>query len=72
MDRLKRVRRRLRELELLPTEGRPLSQSTRLSVMWEERKPMYEAFRDAVIDNNGSMEETVNMIWREFCENSGT
>jgi len=67
-----RIYHLLRDLDRLPTDGRPLSQTTNLTTMWEERRPMYERFRDAAIDNNGSMEETVNMIWREFCENSGT
>lgn len=67
-----RIYHLLRDLELLPTEGRPLSQTTRLTAMWEERRPMYERFRDAVIDNNGAMEDTVQTIWRDFCENSGS
>ena len=67
-----RIYHLLRELDLLPTEGRPLSQTTKLTAMWEERRPMYERFRDAVIDNNGAMEDTVQTIWRDFCENSGS
>ena len=67
-----RIYHLLRDLDRLPTDGRPLSQTTKLTAMWEERRSMYERFRDAAIDNNGSMEETVNTIWREFCENSGT
>ena len=67
-----RIYHLLRDLELLPTEGRPLSQTTKLTAMWEERRPMYERFRDAVIDNNGVMEDTVQTIWRDFCENSGS
>ena len=61
-----------RDLDLLPTEGRPLSQTTDLHVMWEQRKPMYERFRDVVMDNSGTVEETAMEIWRDFCENSGT
>ena len=67
-----RIYHLLRDLDLLPTEGRPLSQTTKLTAMWEERRPMYEAFRDAAIDNNGAMEDTVQTIWRDFCENSGS
>ena len=67
-----RIYHLLRDLDRLPTDGRPLSQTTKLTDMWAERRPMYESFRDAAIDNNGSMEETVNMIWRDFCENSGS
>ncbi len=67
-----RIYHLLRDLDLLPTEGRPLSQTTKLTAMWEERRPMYESFRDAAIDNNGAMEDTVQTIWRDFCENSGS
>lgn len=51
-----------RDLELLPTEGRPLSQSNKLSDMYRIRKPLYEKFADHRIDNNGSCEETVAAI----------
>ncbi|MBE6962672.1 MAG: shikimate kinase [Ruminococcaceae bacterium] len=67
-----RIYHLLRDLELLPTEGRPLSQTTKLTAMWEERRPMYERFRDAVIDNDGAIEDTAQTIWRDFCENSGS
>jgi len=66
-----RIYHLLRELALLPTEGRPVSQSTALADLWTQRKPMYEAFRDVLIENSGSVEETAQKIWREFCENSG-
>jgi hypothetical protein len=39
--------------------------------MWAEREPLYTAFRDTVIDNNGPVEKTAKAIWRDFCENSG-
>ncbi len=42
-----------RDLDKLPTKGRPLSQSTALSEMYERRRPLYEGFADAVVDNNG-------------------
>lgn len=51
-----------RELSVLPTNGRPLSQSNRLVDLYTVRKPLYEAFADHVIDNNGSPEETVAAI----------
>ena len=51
-----------REIDLLPTEGRPLSQSNRLSEMYAIRKPLYEAFSDLAIDNNGSVHHTVSKI----------
>lgn len=66
-----RIYHLIRDLGQLPTEGRPVSQSTDLSVLWAEREPLYTAFRDAVIDNNGPVEETASKIWRDFCEDSG-
>ena len=51
-----------RDLSLLPTEGRPLSQSNRLEEMYAVRKPMYEAFADIRAENAGSPERTVKEI----------
>ena len=51
-----------RVLDFLPTDGRPLSQINNLSDMYAFRKPMYEAFADHTIDNNGSPEDTVAQI----------
>ena len=46
----------------LPTEGRPLSQKTHPAKLYEMRKPMYKAFADAAVDNNGTKGETVTEI----------
>ena len=51
-----------RPLEMLPTDGRPLSQTNRLKDLYAVRKPLYEAFADHVIDNSGSPEKTVSAI----------
>lgn len=51
-----------RDLSLLPTEGRPLSQATNLQKMYEIRKPLYAAFSDYQIDNNRTCEETAAAI----------
>lgn len=51
-----------RELDLLPTDGRPLSQIQKLSDMYAMRKPMYEAFSDYQIDNNGTCQESIHQI----------
>ena len=66
-----RIYQILRPLEMLPTEGRPLSQGADLAAMWAERAPLYKRFRDAAIDNSGTVEQTAQAIWRDFCENSG-
>ena len=46
----------------LPTEGRPLSQKTHPAQLYEMRKPMYKAFADATVNNNGTKGETVTEI----------
>ena len=51
-----------RNIDLLPTEGRPLSQTNRLSEMYCVRKPLYEAFSDFTIDNSDSIHDTVSKI----------
>lgn len=66
-----RIYQLVRDLSLLPTEGRPLSQGADLGAMWRERAPLYRRFRDAEIDNNGAVEDTAAAIWRDFCEHSG-
>lgn len=51
-----------RDLDKLPTDGRPLSKSGSLPQMYQIRKPMYERFADRIADNNGSVETTVNYL----------
>lgn len=52
-----------RDLSLLPTEGRPLSQTTALSEMYALRRPLYESFADIRVENMGRPEDTVNAIF---------
>ena len=66
-----RIYHLIRDLDILPTDGRPVSQSTDLHALWEKRAPFYARFRDAAIDNSGTVEATAAAIWRDFCENSG-
>ena len=51
-----------RDLEKLPTHGRPLSQKNKLSDLYRVRQPLYEAFADVVIDNNQDPTSTLNQI----------
>ena len=51
-----------RPLDVLPTDGRPLSQNNKLTDLYEIRKPLYEAFADHIIDNSGLPEDTVAAI----------
>ena len=53
-----------RDLEKLPTAGRPVSQRDGVAAIYEKRKPLYEAFADRAVDNNGPVEETVDAILR--------
>ena len=59
-----------RDLEKLPTDGRPLSQSNKLADLFHNRKPLYEAYADYMIDNNGDCEETVAAILAKLEENT--
>lgn len=53
-----------RELNRLPTDGRPLSQATKPEQLYALRRPMYEAFADFSVENNGSVDDTVEQILR--------
>ncbi|MBE6958844.1 MAG: shikimate kinase [Ruminococcaceae bacterium] len=58
----------VRNIDALPTDGRPLSQTGRLEEMYRIRKPMYEKFADCQIDNNGTPEHAAGEIlklWEE-------
>lgn len=58
----------IRDLAKLPAEGRPLSLITKAEDMFRIRKPLYEAFADHDISNNGDPCETVDRIlsiWEE-------
>ena len=51
-----------RDLSLLPTDGRPLSQQSRLEDMYRIRMRLYETFSDLSVDNDGPIEETIAQI----------
>lgn len=55
-----------RDLSLLPTNGRPLSQSNSPEAMYQIREPLYAAFADHVIDNNGDIPQVVDSIKRQW------
>ncbi len=52
----------LRDLSLLPKEGRPLSQANSLTEMFKVREPLYRAAADCIADNNGSLQDTLKQI----------
>lgn len=51
-----------RDWAQLPTDGRPLSQQGNLEGMYQERKPLYEAFSDTAIVNDGDLNSVVQQI----------
>ena len=57
-----------RELDLLPTDGRPLSQSQKLTEMYAKREPMYRSFADHIIDNNSGLGTTLTAIRQKLEE----
>lgn len=50
-----------RDIDLLPTKGRPISQSSDLCQLYARRSPLYEAVADLTVDNV-NMDRTVNEI----------
>lgn len=60
-----------RDTDKLETEGRPLSRDlATLNRMFAERDPVYAAFADVTVDNNGDLGECANLITERFYENS--
>lgn len=55
-----------RDINKLPTDGRPLSQPGKLEQMYKTRKPLYTSFADCSFDNNRNIEETVAEIAAHF------
>lgn len=58
-----------RDLDKLPMEGRPLSQSREaLETMWQQRRPLYENCRDAHFANDSTIEACAHTIKEAFDE----
>ncbi len=51
-----------RDVETLPKDGRPLSQTGKLQEMYLARKGLYEHFADKVITNNGTAQQAAEEI----------
>lgn len=51
-----------RDIEKLPTNGRPLSHKDKMKEMFAVRRPLYQSFADAAIDNDGTLEQTLAQI----------
>ena len=54
-----------RALSSLTDEGRPLSQGGRIQKLFEEREPIYKALAEVIVDNDGSVQSTVQKISNE-------
>ncbi len=55
-----------RDTALLPTDGRPVSMSSDLNLLYMIRRPFYECFADIVVGNDGTIDETVAAIMEEI------
>lgn len=55
-----------RGLDKLPTDGRPISQSTDLAALYARRKPLYEHFADVTVSNDGPPADTLNAIMEGY------
>ncbi len=55
-----------RDADLLPTNGRPLSQMHGVKELYEKRMPLYRQFADIEVDGNGTVEEVANRIVKEI------
>ncbi len=53
-----------RDIEKLPTDGRPLSQKNKLSEMYDVRLPLYRRFCDFEVKNNSTAEDCAKEILR--------
>lgn len=51
-----------RALSKLPTDGRPISQSTNLTQLYARREPLYRRFADVMVSNDGAPEDTLQTI----------
>ena len=51
-----------RNVEELPIDGRPISQATPKAELYAKRLPLYKAFADVEVENNGKLTDTVEAI----------
>ena len=55
-----------RDLDLLPTSGRPMSQANPVETLYRQRAPLYERLADLTVDNRRTPEETAQEIIRRL------
>ena len=54
--------RLMRDLDELPTDGRPLSQSKGVAMLAQEREHLYRAWGDTVVENKGDVETVAKNV----------
>ncbi len=54
--------------DVLPREGRPLSQGADLKKLYQTRLPLYRRFADVTVQNDDAMEAVADRIWEEADE----
>ena len=57
-----------RDINRLPTDGRPLSQTGRLETMYKAREPLYKAFSDASINNDATIDAALEALTQALKE----
>ena len=57
-----------RDLSRLSAHGRPISQRTDAAMLWAQRRDQYTAFADTAVDNNGTIEQTLAYLIKEWNE----
>lgn len=55
-----------RDADMLPTNGRPLSQMHGVKALYEKRMPLYRQFADIEVDGNGTIDEVAERIVKEL------
>jgi shikimate dehydrogenase len=63
-----------RDMKKIETEGRPLLKQNAeetIKKLYQERLPIYNKFADIVVENNGIIEDTVELIKEKIYENIG-
>ena len=53
-----------RDINLLPTDGRPVSQANPLEKLYEQRKDKYKAFADDVVVNDKTVQDAAEEVIR--------
>ena len=59
-----------RDVNTLPTEGRPLSIRSTPAALYAQRLPMYQAFADCIISNDGTCQDAAQAIIAQWEEES--